>query len=528
MILMLNILTYSNGLTRVVSHGILLDTDARPDLPFAFDALYYEPPTELSMKMLAGAQVALSDSEIAACEAYCDAFLDTADYQVFAYDAAGVFAGAMLKSEAQAGGLDYRLAEAPDHPASKWADARWQRIEAAILDDGTLRIRPEAVCDRCALVFTAAEWAAFPQPPAVAYDEEFRWDFGAEAWRDVADPLVFAFDEVGAFVGQHARSYVLSRGWGFSREAPKAFPYKMTDDGWQRLTAVIHEDGACELQPAGIRDDAMLLFTREEWARWPSRPKSVQGEEWVWDFRAEAWRDISNPYGAAFEPDGDRVGVFAGHMTRQDAEKIGLGWTRQLPGAPAAKFINGAWQPVVAVFMDDGTVRLHPEMVCDRCMLALTEAEWAAWPKPPRQIPEGLGDWSWQFAQEQWEDRRELAHVRLAAKKAVEQTLLWASVRQINAVWPEYRELSLAAAEAAQPDGPTPFLAAFAAASGRDMAEVRADFAERHSRAAAIMGEAAARRTGVLSDIEAAQDNEAVERLVTAVRAAYPPVAGAA
>lgn len=513
---MQNILTCSNGLTRVVSHGLMLDADQRPELPFAFDALYYEPPTGLAFRVLAEKRVPLTDAEAAACEAYCESFLDTADYPVFALDESGVFAGHMLKSAAKAKGLAYRIAEAPDHPASKWNGTAWQRIAAAILDDGTLHLLPEAVCDQCTLVFSSAEWAVFPQPPEAEDGALFKWDFKAAVWRDVSDPFVYAYDEVGAFVGQYRRS-ALREGWGYTRDAPETQASIMTSEGWRPVAAGINEDGRVDIRPGGIRDEVILLFTREEWARWPQRPASDQGEFWVWDFVAEEWRDGSNFYGGAFELDGDRASVFAGHMPRLEAEKEGLGWTRQMPESAAAKWDGTAWQPVVVVIMDDGTPRLNPSAVCDLCMLALTAEEWAAWPKMPHEMPEALGTWRWNFAQGRWEDRRDAEKLRKQVRREVVMFDLWGT-------WTEIRdnyELHLAAQEAKATGTPTPFLDAYASESGKSRADVAMDFAERFMRSAADMGAAAARRAALLDSIEAATDNAALDAIFGASKAAF-------
>lgn len=182
-------LTWSNGMGNVScgEQGEYMFTavNVPPALPFLFDALFYETPTRLAFKILNGERLALSEEEIAACRAFCDGYLDAADYPVQAYESeSGLFRGTMLKSEAAQAGYSWIIGEAPDHPASKLAadgeSGRWVRIAAVIRSDGSYALMPASVCPSCVLMMTAEEWAEFPKP---ARSTE-RWDFTAEAWQD--------------------------------------------------------------------------------------------------------------------------------------------------------------------------------------------------------------------------------------------------------------------------------------------------------------------------------------------------------
>lgn len=175
------ILTYSQGLGRVSSDEYLFDITEPPALPFAFEALYYETPTNLAFKVVDAQQTALTDEEVAACKAYCDAWLATGDYPVHAYEAdSGLYRGTMLKSEALATEFSYVIDKAPDAPVSKYINGEWQRVAAIIRSDGSWELMPDMLCDACVLFFSADEWASHSKP---ARSTE-RWDFATETWKD--------------------------------------------------------------------------------------------------------------------------------------------------------------------------------------------------------------------------------------------------------------------------------------------------------------------------------------------------------
>ena len=175
------ILTFSNGFGKVSSGEYLFDINSVPILPFAFDALYYETPTQLAFKVVNGVQIALTDEEIAACCAYCDGYLKNGDYPVQSYEAeSGLYRGVMLKSEAEEKGYYHILDDIPEHPVSKRVGNSWERIAAIIRSDGSYVLMPASVCDACVIFMTAAEWEAHSKP--VRNTE--RWDFATETWKD--------------------------------------------------------------------------------------------------------------------------------------------------------------------------------------------------------------------------------------------------------------------------------------------------------------------------------------------------------
>lgn len=175
------ILTWSNGIGKVSSEDYLFDMADKPELPFDFDALYYETPTNVAFKILDEQQLPLTEEEIVVCQAYCDGFLDNADYLVNAYETeSGLYRGVMMKSEAVEKEYSYVIGDSPDHPVSKRVNDEWVRIAAIIRSNGSYVLMPDSVCDACVLFFTAEEWDAHSKP--VRSTE--RWDFATETWKD--------------------------------------------------------------------------------------------------------------------------------------------------------------------------------------------------------------------------------------------------------------------------------------------------------------------------------------------------------
>ncbi len=79
------------------------------------------------------------------------------------------------------------------------------------------------------------------------------------------------------------------------------------------------------------------------------------------------------------------------------------------PDHPASVWTENGWERVVATIMEDGSLRLMPDNICPKCVLLLTEAEWAAFPQPPNQY------YKWDFTAEKWVDKRDPARLRKEA-----------------------------------------------------------------------------------------------------------------
>lgn len=179
------ILTYINNETVVIHDDLRFDTNLKPELSFAFDALYFEPPNGHCLKVVDGESVPLSEAEIEECAAYCRGYADTADYPVYAWNGDNVCVGRILKSEAEAKGYGFTVLDVPPYPVSRRNGEAWEEIVAIIRDDGSLVERPEAFCEKCVLFLSHEEWEAFPERPTPAHV----YDLENSEW---VDPRPFA------------------------------------------------------------------------------------------------------------------------------------------------------------------------------------------------------------------------------------------------------------------------------------------------------------------------------------------------
>lgn len=171
---------------QIRSGDLVVGIATKPDVPgVAFDRILYDPSVDTGFKVWRGKQTPLSTKEKQACAVFVKAFLADVDYPVWAWDSGFVSLGRIGRKEAEANGHGYTTKEIPPYPAAKWTGTEWERIKAAIIDTGELRLDPAGVCGRCVLTFTAGEWAAHPQPdPAKPW---LKWDFVRESWEDQRD-----------------------------------------------------------------------------------------------------------------------------------------------------------------------------------------------------------------------------------------------------------------------------------------------------------------------------------------------------
>lgn len=175
----MSLLIWSDGTGRAGNDTLMLDIETKPELPFPFDTLYYEPLSHMCLKIIDGVQSPLTLAEALTCETEANRLVDTADYPVQAIADDAVFAGGMLRSEADKQGLDWCL-DVPEHPASKRVNGKWEHVVAVIMDNGTLKEMPESICQLCVLHFTAEEWEGVEKPSS-PYET---WDFVLEKWLD--------------------------------------------------------------------------------------------------------------------------------------------------------------------------------------------------------------------------------------------------------------------------------------------------------------------------------------------------------
>lgn len=177
------VLTWTKGIGKAAYDGIMVDIDTKPVMSFAFDSLYYEPETNLLIKIIAGQQITLNNTEIVECECQAKLFVDNADFYIAAYDDDGIYSGYMLKSLAAERGYKWTI-EQPDHPSSRMINGKWVRIVAVIMEDGTLIVQPKGVCDLCTIFMTQEEWNKFTPKPETPFQ---KWDFVHEVWYDGRD-----------------------------------------------------------------------------------------------------------------------------------------------------------------------------------------------------------------------------------------------------------------------------------------------------------------------------------------------------
>lgn len=120
------ILTFVDGETVVIHDDLRFDTNLKPELSFAFDALYFEPPSGHCVKRVDGALQPLSEAELEECAAYCRGYAATADYPVYAWNGDNISVGRILKSEAEAKGYGFTVLDVSPYPVSRRKDGRWE------------------------------------------------------------------------------------------------------------------------------------------------------------------------------------------------------------------------------------------------------------------------------------------------------------------------------------------------------------------------------------------------------------------
>lgn len=176
------IITWSDGLGRVGTGEYLYDITEKPIIGFDFDSLYFETPTKMYIKILKGTQYALTSREIELCNKYCEDFYNSDAYMVHAIDSdLKTWVGYMPRGEMKRKELEEAVgATFPQAPYMKWTNNHWERIVAAIDENGSLWLLPEADNERFNFVFTELEWASFPKPE---YDDQ-KFDFKTKQWYD--------------------------------------------------------------------------------------------------------------------------------------------------------------------------------------------------------------------------------------------------------------------------------------------------------------------------------------------------------
>lgn len=182
------ILTWSDGIGRVSAGNYLYDVLEKPALGFDFDAIYYETPTNMHIKILNGAQTNLSNSEILKCREYCDSFHLSDDFKVMTIDPEfKIYKGIMTRRECKEQGLE-EISESlgltpPDFPLSKLVNNTWERVVACITEEGRLVLLPAEDNPKFNFFFTEEEWDNFDKP---SFTSDL-FNFKTNKWEDARD-----------------------------------------------------------------------------------------------------------------------------------------------------------------------------------------------------------------------------------------------------------------------------------------------------------------------------------------------------
>ena len=94
--------------------------------------------------------------------------------------------------------------------------------------------------------------------------------------------------------------------------------------------------------------------------------------------------------------------IFVGRILKSEAIAKNYGYTiLEEPGNVVSKYVTDHWEPIVAIIMDDGTLRLNPGGRCEKCTLFFTEEEWMNDKNRPQVIyPDDV--WKYNFSTETW------------------------------------------------------------------------------------------------------------------------------
>lgn len=196
------IITWSDGLGRVGTGEYLYDIVEKPVLGFDFDALYFETPTKLFIKLHKNVQTVLTEEEQDLCKKYCEEFYNSDSYMVHAIDPdLKTWVDYMSRGEMKRRGLEEAPhATFPDYSFVKWSGDKWERVVAAIDEEGGLWLLPSQDNIKFNFVFTEKEWEAFDKPD---FDDQ-RYDFKEKVWKDARK-----FEDVVSLAKSRIRSYFL-------------------------------------------------------------------------------------------------------------------------------------------------------------------------------------------------------------------------------------------------------------------------------------------------------------------------------
>lgn len=142
----------------------------------------------------------------------------------------------------------------------------------------------------------------------------------AEKLVEEANYPVQVWDDDGVYKGQAMINDVRNgpMHWALC-EAPDHPASKRVGDTWERIVAVVRDDGSLVEMPEGICELCVLFFTEEEWKDFP-HPKTPYE---TWDFVKEQWMDKRSLYEVKEE---------AKALVRRVLEGVREGWLGEIPG----------------------------------------------------------------------------------------------------------------------------------------------------------------------------------------------------
>lgn len=70
--------------------------------------------------------------------------------------------------------------------------------------------------------------------------------------------------------------------------------YNESKDTWEKVKAIIREDGSYTLDPDSYCDSCILFMTEEEWEKFPSIPEHTENISYYirYDFKEQTWKDV--------------------------------------------------------------------------------------------------------------------------------------------------------------------------------------------------------------------------------------------
>lgn len=129
--------------------------------------------------------------------------------------------------------------------------------------------------------------------------------------------------------------------------------------------------------------------------------------------------------------------IFVGRILKSEAIAKNYGYTiLEEPGNVVSKYVTDHWEAVVAIIMDDGTLRLNPGGRCEKCALFFTEKEWKTFPEQPTP------DYIYDITNQEWIDPRKLVNVLHETQLEIRNYFEAARWKEWGKYIPQYEQLT--------------------------------------------------------------------------------------